>query len=188
MGLTVTVTLQVLPALSMRNLPLLTLQILDMPEAALTLTVALAGTVSPSKRATFLAVHAEFFLADGKAGVTVGAVTVTDAVAVFNLSVVVAVIVADPIPTGVTTPEEFTVATKELEDDHVVVLIAAFEGVTVAVRVCDEPPKVNCNDDGETATPVTTMLGVSVPLVRKLPSTGGLNPGFDSATPATRTT
>ena len=43
--------------------------------------------------------------------------------------------VADPTAFAVTTPEEETVATDVLFDDHVTVLFVAFEGETVAVKV-----------------------------------------------------
>jgi hypothetical protein len=47
---------------------------------------------------------------------------------------VVTVIVAVPGLLAVTNPEEVTVATDELPVDQVMVLLVAFDGVTVAVN------------------------------------------------------
>ena len=65
---------------------------------------------------------------------TVLAFTVTAHVAVFAPSAAFTVIVADPAALAVTTPEEDTVATVVLLDDHVTDLFVAFEGVTVATK------------------------------------------------------
>ena len=59
-------------------------------------------------------------------------------------SLVVTVIVAEPIDLAVTTPEEETVATEVLLEDQVTVLSVALDGVTVAVSVAVSPSdKVN---------------------------------------------
>ena len=63
-----------------------------------------------------------------------GLFTVTAQVA--DLLPAVAVIVAVPDPLEVTRPEEDTVATFVLDEDHVTVLFVAFDGVTVAVSCC----------------------------------------------------
>jgi hypothetical protein len=44
--------------------------------------------------------------------------------------------VADPAATDVIRPDEFTVATPVLLEDHESVLLAAFDGATVAVICC----------------------------------------------------
>jgi hypothetical protein len=61
--------------------------------------------------------------------------TVTEHVAFFPPSFVVTVIVAEPADLAVTTPDDDTVATEVLLDDHVTDLSVALEGVTVAVSV-----------------------------------------------------
>ena len=66
---------------------------------------------------------------------TVAAFTVTEHVAVLEPSFVVTVIVAVPTVLAVTTPEEDTVATEDLLEDHETDLSVAFEGVIVAVKV-----------------------------------------------------
>ncbi len=60
-------------------------------------------------------------------------VTVMAEVAVFPPSCVVTVIVAVPAAMPLTSPEELTVATEALLDDHVTFLLVAFAGATVAV-------------------------------------------------------
>ncbi len=65
--------------------------------------------------------------------------TVTAHVAFLAPSLVVTVIVAEPAAFAVTTPEEETVATEVLLDDHVTVLSVALDGLTVAVRVFVSP-------------------------------------------------
>ena len=65
--------------------------------------------------------------------------TVTVHFAVFPPSFVLTVIVAVPADLAVTTPEPDTVATDVLLDDQETFLLVAFEGVTVAVRVCVSP-------------------------------------------------
>ena len=73
----------------------------------------------------------------------------------FVSNVDVAVIVAVPTPLAVTVPL-LTVATEELDVDHVTACEAPFVTVTLAVN---EPVvlvvKLRLNDDGETVTPVT---------------------------------
>ena len=65
---------------------------------------------------------------------TVGAITVTvHDPYLFVPSVAVALMVAVPAFTAVTTPDELTVATEGSDDDHDTALFVAFEGVTVAV-------------------------------------------------------
>ena len=75
----------------------------------------------------------------------------------------VAVIVAVPTPTAVTTPELLTVATLELEVVQFTVWAAPLETLTVAVKL---PVvlfvKFKLKVDGETVTELTTG---SVPLV-----------------------
>ena len=70
---------------------------------------------------------------------TVAAVTVTLQVAVLDPSTVFTVIVAVPVAFAVTTPEEETVATDVLLDDHVTFLFVAFDGETVAINVSESP-------------------------------------------------
>lgn len=65
----------------------------------------------------------------------VAAVTETEQVAFFEPSCVVQVMVAEPAAFAVTTPEDETVATDVLLDDHVTALLEALEGETVAVSV-----------------------------------------------------
>ena len=67
------------------------------------------------------------------------ACTVTVHVAFFPPSVVVTVIVADPAAFAVTTPEEETVATEVLLEDHFTDLSVALVGETVADNVCSSP-------------------------------------------------
>ena len=57
----------------------------------------------------------------------------------FDPSVEVALIFAVPGATAVTLPDESTVATPELFDDHINARFVAFEGVTVAVKISLEP-------------------------------------------------
>ena len=79
-------------------------------------------------------------------------VTVIDAVAFLPL-LEVAVIVAEPAETPVTTPFE-TVATLVLLDDHATVLLVAFDGETLAERVV-VAPTLTVADVGLTETDVT---------------------------------
>ncbi len=70
---------------------------------------------------------------------TVFAWTVTAHVAFLPPSFVVTVIVAEPADFAVTTPEDDTVATDVLLDDHVTALLVALDGVTVAWSVYVSP-------------------------------------------------
>ena len=60
-------------------------------------------------------------------------------VAVLFLSTVVAVTIAVPIALNVTLPEDVTVATLVLEEDHIIDLLTAFDGNTVAINWYDLP-------------------------------------------------
>ena len=68
-----------------------------------------------------------------------GTTTSIIAVAVFNPSTVVAVIVTVPGVTAYTTPAVSTVATVGFEDVHVTFLFVALVGVTVAINVVVSP-------------------------------------------------
>jgi hypothetical protein len=74
----------------------------------------------------------------------------------------VTVIVTVPAALAVTTPEEETVATDVLLEDHVTDLSVAFEGVTVAVNVWVSPTVID-SDVLLRLTPVTeTVLALTV--------------------------
>ena len=76
-----------------------------------------------------------------------GMSTVTVQVAVrFVPSAVVAVMVAVPLATAVTTPESLTVATEVLLLVHVTLLSVALLGITVAVSVAVCPAEVKVRD------------------------------------------
>lgn len=80
-----------------------------------------------------------FVISDGVCvGVVDSCSTVTSHVAVLLPSAVVTVIVALPAETAVTTPLE-TVATDVFNDVQVTVLLVAFSGATVAVKVSVAP-------------------------------------------------
>lgn len=83
--------------------------------------------------------------------------TVTEQVAVFFPSSVVAVMTAVPTFTADTFPFESTVATLELELDQVTFLLVAFEGVTVAVNL-SVPPINRDSDVLFNDTPVTDIV------------------------------
>lgn len=68
--------------------------------------------------------------------------TVTEQVALCAPSLVVTVIVVEPTAFAVMTPDEDTIATEALLDDHVTVWSVAFDGVTVAVRVWVPPTTI----------------------------------------------
>jgi hypothetical protein len=68
-----------------------------------------------------------------------GFVTVMLFVELYPPSSVVAVIVAEPAAIPVTTPDEFTVAIEVLDEDQLIILIGASDGVTDALSVIDEP-------------------------------------------------
>ncbi len=57
----------------------------------------------------------------------------------FVPSVEVAVMFVVPVATGVTRPDELTVATAVLLDAHVTTLLVALEGVTVSVKSSVDP-------------------------------------------------
>ena len=98
--------------------------------------------------------------------VTATGFTVTAHVAVLSSLVsavplvAVAVIVAKPVATAVTTPLLLTVATEVLLDDQVTVLSVALPGVTVAVSVVVWPTSSVAEAGSETL--VTSMMGVAV--------------------------
>jgi hypothetical protein len=71
--------------------------------------------------------------------------------------------VAVPAATAVTTPLELTVATEVLLLLHVTLLLVAFAGDTVAVKVAVWPT-VKLNVVGDTVTPVTGTVVLPPPL------------------------
>ena len=75
----------------------------------------------------------------------------------------VAVIVAEPLLTAVTTPEASTVATVASLLDHDTALLVASAGLTVAVRDCVEPPTVIARLEPLTLTPLTDVVIVMGP-------------------------
>jgi len=87
--------------------------------------------------------------------------TVTLHVAVLLPSAVLTVIVAVPAFSPVTSPPELTLATPSLFDVHVTVLLVAFEGLTVAVRV-DVLPTFKVIELLLRLTPVTGTVTVTV--------------------------
>ena len=98
--------------------------------------------------------------------------TVTEQVAVFFPSSVVAVMTTVPTFTADTFPFESTVATLELELDQVTFLLVAFEGVTVAVNL-SVPPINRDSDVLFNDTPVTDIVlacTVTVQVAFLLPS------------------
>ena len=80
-------------------------------------------------------------------------ITVIKALAVYPPSVALAVIVAEPIDTAVTSPVLLTVAADELLF-HVIALFVALEGVMVAVS-CLVAPTVKLTDEVSSEIPVT---------------------------------
>ena len=80
--------------------------------------------------------------------------------AVFDPSFVFTVIVAVPAALAVTIPEEDTVATEVLFEDHVTDLFVASEGSTVAIRV-SESPSVIVREVLFKETEVTGLLTVT---------------------------
>ena len=83
--------------------------------------------------------------------------TVTVQVFVKDPSTVLQVIVAVPCDTPVTTPEDETVATALLLDDHLTDVLLAFEGRTVALRV-DFSSTSSERAEEESLTPVTGCI------------------------------
>ena len=90
-------------------------------------TVAVSAAFSPGSRSSLSLSMVTPVTA------TVPALTVTEAVAVFPPSLVLAVMVALPAPAAVILPVWSTVATEVLEDDHSTVLSVALSGWTMAV-------------------------------------------------------
>ena len=112
---------------------LLEAQVTDLSVALEGVTVAVSVSVSPT------VMERDVLFKLTPVTETVGVWTVTEHVAVFPPSFVVTVMVAVPAALAVTTPEDDTVATDVLLDDHVTDLFVALEGVTVAVKVQDSP-------------------------------------------------
>ena len=73
-------------------------------------------------------------------------------------SSVVAVMVAVPFATAVTTPLLLTVATEVLLLDHVTFLFVALSGKTVAVSAVVAPALVKVAEDLSSATPITDTV------------------------------
>jgi len=119
------------------------------------LTVAVKVSVPPTVR------EVAFLFRVTPVTATVGIVTVTLQMAVFNPSVVVTVIVAVPAETAVIRPDELTVATAVLEDVQVTALLVAFVGVTVAVKV-SVAPTVSDVSVLFRVTPVTAPTALTV--------------------------
>ena len=90
---------------------------------------------------------------------TIGLDTVTEHVAFFPPSSVVAVIIAEPAALAVTTPDVETVATDVLLEVQVTDLLVALAGVTVAVRVWVSPTVMD-RDELLRLTPVTETIGL----------------------------
>jgi hypothetical protein len=88
---------------------------------------------------------------------TIGSDTVTEHVAFLPPSFVVTVIVAFPADLAVTTPDDETVATEVLLEDHVTDLSVAFDGVIVAVNVRVSPTYMD-RDELLRLTPVTETV------------------------------
>jgi hypothetical protein len=84
--------------------------------------------------------------------------TVIADVAVLEPSVVFTVIVAEPLATAVTNPEELTVATEVLLEVQVTALLVAFVGATVAANCTVPPAEVIVELVGDTVTPVTATV------------------------------
>jgi hypothetical protein len=125
-------------------------QVTDLFVALVGLTVAVKVSLPPtdSERDDLLSVT--------PVTLTVEALTVTEQFAIFLPSSVRTVTTADPDFLAVTTPEEVTITTEVLLEDHTSVLFVALVGVIVAVSVT-EPPSTNVNDCLSRVTPVTGM-------------------------------
>ena len=98
-----------------------------------------------------------------------GTRTVTAQVALWPPFAVVAVMVADPVPTPVTRPDEFTVATLVLLDVQVSDLSEAVAGATVAVSCC-VLPFIIVVVVGEIVTPLVGVVTDTVHEALWLPS------------------
>ena len=95
--------------------------------------------------------------------------TVTLQVALNPPSLVLAVIVAVPLPFAVTFPAEDTVATEVLEEVHVTVLSEAFSGLTVATSVVVLPLS-KVTEDLFNVIPSTGVLTVTLHVALNPPS------------------
>jgi hypothetical protein len=108
-----------------------------------------------------------------KVTLDVAAVTVTEQVAVLLPSTVVTVMVALPAETALTVPPD-TVATDVLPLLHVTLLFVALEGVTVAVKVSEEPTVRDSvllfRDTPVTATVLLPLVTVMEQVAVLLPS------------------
>ena len=93
-------------------------------------TVALRVTVSATLRLAVV-----LFSVIDSASVSFFVTVILQVADLFEPSVVVAVIVASPALTAVTTPLALTVATDVFDDFHVTDLFVVFDGRTVALRV-----------------------------------------------------
>ena len=93
------------------------------------------------------------------------ALTVTEHVAIFPPSSDFTVIVALPGLIAVTTPS-FTDATDELLDDHITFWFSAFEGDTVAIRVCVSPSTSVIDVEFSVTAETAIGAGSSVQLIK----------------------
>jgi hypothetical protein len=93
------------------------------------------------------------------------ALTVTEHVAIFPPSSDFTVIVALPGLIAVTTPS-FTDATDELLDDHSTFWFSAFEGDTVAIRVCVSPSTSVIDVEFSVTAETAIGAGSSVQLIK----------------------
>jgi hypothetical protein len=105
--------------------------------------------------------------------------TVTAQVAVSPPSSDVAVITALPRLTGLTAPEELTVATAALEEDQLTLVLLALEGLKLTVRETGAPPFVRLRLDELRLIPVraTVALGVALSVALGLVSESGTDCG-----------
>jgi hypothetical protein len=115
-------------------------------------TVASRGSLSPTPK---LAV---FWLRAISVTLITFEVTTTLHVAVFPPSSEVAVMMAFPGETAVTVPL-LTVATEALLEVHRTVLLSAFEGETVAVRVYDSPSIIVIDEESNVMLVTETADG-----------------------------
>lgn len=99
------------------------------------LSVAFAGAIVAVKSSVSPTLASVISSLSSVTPVTATLLTVTSQVSVKLPSTVVAVMVADPADTPVTTPFASTLATLEPLELHVTALLVAFEGVTVATSV-----------------------------------------------------
>lgn len=126
-------------------------------------TVAINAVVSPMVILTELLFNVTFV---GRIGATI-----TTQVAVSSPSSVVAVIIAVPTPTAVTTPVVLTIAMSWSLLDHVTFWLAAFQGATLTVKVRVPPTFSGMSGKhlsivmlvGAIGVTVTTQVAVSLP-------------------------